>query len=370
MSKTSLNYKNHHGGYNELLNRDNYDVWAPTMKRELQGRDLWSFCDNTREEPAALPPNASATERLLHRVTTKEHRAEKAATGSYIYHACNKQIQDRYLSDITFNNPQAIWERLKEKVQGNDADSRSRLLSKFMSLTKQKDQNMQQFAKKLTTIQGLLNPADAAATKFITDKMVLGQIYKNAGSNLHSLTINLQTNQDLTLAQVLRRYELAEEALEISEIDPQDVDHVSALNVNKSQSGSRPRQVSLPACPEDWSTTGCWFHNSGSHHATDCDGLKAIQHRFLENNNISVDKAPTRKGYPPPGSIPRRTQRTPKSNLSKPPPNGASDVTRKRPMCNLCSTSGHYTDKCPSLNEAVSAWKKQKSVTANVAEAP
>lgn len=108
MSKSPLNYKNHQGGYEELLSRENYDMWAPIMKRELQGKDQWGFCDGTREEPEALDATATSIDQLLYRVTLKEHRAEKAAAAAYIYNACNKQIQDRYLQDVDFCDPAAM----------------------------------------------------------------------------------------------------------------------------------------------------------------------------------------------------------------------------------------------------------------------
>lgn len=306
----------------------------------------------------------------------KEHRSDKAATGSYIYHACNKQIQDRYLSEVDFSNPKDIWDKLKAKLQGDDADSRSRLLSKFMSMTRPKTMNIQQFANKLVTIQKLLNPTAAGQTEFITDKMVLGQIYRNAGAELRSLTTNLQTNVALTLADVLRRYELAEEAMEADATASNTDGNVSALNVNKSNppTTSRPRQIMAPQCPEDWSGAGCWFHNSGSHHANDCDSLKALQMRVLATTNTPPEPASPRRGYPPPGSIPRNRRRSESQTSANTPSSTSrtatptSDGSRKRPLCNLCGESGHYTDKCPSLIEAVSALKKMKSASANVAE--
>lgn len=377
-----------------MLSRDNYDVWAPTIKRELQGKDVWAFCDGTREEIEALDEDANATEVILHRHALKEHRAEKAATGAYLYNACNKQIQDRYLSDLDFTQPQQIWNRLKEKLQGNDADSRSRLLNKFMTLTRQKGQSMQQFAKKLQTIQSLLNPADAAATKFIDDKMILVQIYKNAGPDFRSLTTNLQTNSDLTLATVLKRYELAEEQMEQETPSESYDDSATALYTNNrsnsnpnaasgqnraSSTFSRPRQVYMPTCPDDWTGSGCWFHSATSHAAVDCDTLKSLQRQFLENGNISIDRAPKRKGYPPPGSVPSRrpvnsgdstsssTRGSNTSQSSTPTPNQVS--SNKRPMCHLCNNSGHYTDKCPSLKDAVTALKRFRTTTASAAVA-
>lgn len=288
MSKSGQNYKNYYGSYEELLNRDNYDVWAPTITRELQGKDQWSFCEGTREAPPALGPGATPSDQLLHAAASKEHRVEKAAAASYIYNACNKQIQDRYLQDVEFCDPEAIWNRLKEKLQGNDADSRSRLLAKFMSLTRTKGQNMAQFAKKLTTIQKLLNPVNVAHDRLITGNMILGQIYKNAGPELRHLTTILQTQNTRTLAVVLQRYELAEEALEQEmkdEIRLHGDDTVSAMyandrgtnqqsnsyqgssSSNNSVSTSRPRQIILPICPDEWTGRGCWYHNSGSHAA-------------------------------------------------------------------------------------------------------
>lgn len=91
MSKAGT-YKNYHGGYEELLTKKNYELWAPVIKREMEGRDQWGFIDNTRVAPEPLAADAPATDHLLYCGLIKEHRSDQAATGSYIFNSCFKII--------------------------------------------------------------------------------------------------------------------------------------------------------------------------------------------------------------------------------------------------------------------------------------
>lgn len=216
VSKAANTYKTQHGSHEELLNKNNYETWAPIMKRELQGRDMWGFIDNTRTAPEPLDPAAPATDVLLYRQQARDHRAELSATGSAIFHACSKSIQDRYLNDSLFAEPRQMWELLATSLQGNDEESRSKLLTKFMTMTKAPETPMAEFSKKLKAIQALLN--GDAATPFITDSMVIKQLLTNAGSHFDYLTNVLRTTPDLTLVGVLKRYELAEEDKEAKDL--------------------------------------------------------------------------------------------------------------------------------------------------------
>lgn len=194
-----------------------------------------------------------------------------------------------------------MWNVLKAKLQGNDEESRSKLLTKFMTMKKSDDLNIEQFANKLKRIQELLNGADK---KFITDKMVMEQIFANAGPSLDYLTNSLRTTPDLNLTSVLKRYELAEETKEARDeelklLQTRTKDSVSALATqstgrnSRTQSAGRtlqttrlansqtgPRQVNLPVCPENWNGHDCWFHTPATHSANACDALRVFQIRF------------------------------------------------------------------------------------------
>lgn len=274
MSKAASSYKNFLGGYQELLTKNNYETWSPIIKRKLQGKDYWGYVDATQRAPDPLPAGSPATDMLLHKGIEREYRQELSACGAYIFNACSKVIQERYLSDIDLSSPAAMWTRLAEKLQGKDEESRSRLLTKFMTMKKDQDTTIEQFAKKLQTIQGLLNGNVVAANRLITDKMVIEQICKNAGSALDYLTNSIRTTVTLTPADVLKRYELAEEARDREALETKTNDTVSALYANKDNRGnsrdqrggqayntrnktwngssrdnSTSRQFALPVCP-------------------------------------------------------------------------------------------------------------------------
>lgn len=202
-----------------------------------------------------------------------------------------------------------MWDKLKEKLQGNDEESRSKLLTKFMTMKKGDDLNIKQFANKLKRIQGLLN----GNTTFITDKMVIGQIFANAGPSLEYLTNNLRTTPNLELKDVLKRYELAEESKELNDLEEKHNDTVAALYAQKgkkpvkynNQQQQNPGKVTLPTCPSDWNGCDCWYHSPPTHKAVDCDGLKVFQIRYLNANSIAFKDAVQLRGYPVPGSLPR-----------------------------------------------------------------
>lgn len=249
MSRTPNTYKTFYGGYEELLTKNNYELWAPIIQRELEGKDLWGFIDGTRDEPAALAPNSPATDQLLYRTCLKEHRSDLSTCGSYLFNACSKMVQDRYLYEANLAKPKDIWNKLKGKLQGDDEESRSKLLTKFMTMKKTDDMNVEQFANKLKRIQALLNGAN---NTFITDSMILKQIFANAGPSMDYLTSVLKTTPDIKLKDALKRYELAEESKDQKDIDNKSNDAVSAMVAQGSRSPDQNRQrgnISLPVCP-------------------------------------------------------------------------------------------------------------------------
>ena len=67
---------------------------------------------------------------------SKPVQSRKSGAGSYIFNACSPQAQDRYLRDIDISKPKEMWIKLKEKLQGNDEESRSKLITKFMAMKK------------------------------------------------------------------------------------------------------------------------------------------------------------------------------------------------------------------------------------------
>lgn len=391
MSRTN-SYKTYHGNYEELLTKNNYELWAPVIKRELQGKDQWGFIDGTRPAPEPLPPNSPISEQLLYRNETREHRADVSATGSYIFNACSKPIQDRYLHDLSVAEPKAMWDRLKTKLQGNDEESRTKLLTKFMTMKKTDDLTIEQFYNKLKTIKDILNGADGT---FVSDKMVLERIFANAGPNLAYLTNELRSTPALVLATVLKRYELAEESLET--IAKTSDDSVAALAVqnNSGHQIQAPRSSNLPVCPADWNGNDCWYHPVPNHKAVDCGALKEFQRRYLEGANIDPRNASKIRGYPPPGSLPRpfnnvwnannnRSQSQPlaqNSNASNQQKQQSSTHqtsnqqsnptynTRKRTFCGLCEDPGHTADLCPKLKEAATALKRIKTAAIAVSRA-
>lgn len=145
-------YKNFHGAHEELLTKNNYELWAPVIKRELEGCDLWGFIDETRVSPERLPANSPSSDQLLYCTVLKEHRADQSAAGSYLYNACSKAVQEKYLHDVNLSEPKAIWDKLQTKLQGDNEQSRSKLLTKFMTMKKPDDMNVEQFCNKLKRI--------------------------------------------------------------------------------------------------------------------------------------------------------------------------------------------------------------------------
>lgn len=113
---------------------------------------MYGFINNSRTAPPALAVEATATEILLHAATTEEYSLEKAATGCYQFNACSEQIQDKYLPEADFSKLSVIWTTLQTKLQGDNVDSRSCLLNKFITMAWQRDMRIGQFAKKLITI--------------------------------------------------------------------------------------------------------------------------------------------------------------------------------------------------------------------------
>lgn len=359
-------YKNHHGGHEDLLTKDNYELWAPIIKRELEGADQWGYIDETRTAPEPLPVASPATDQLLFRTVLKEFRSEQSATGSYLFNACSKAVQERYLNKVNLGKPKEIWDILKAKLQGNDEESRSKLLTKFMTMTKGEEMTVEQYANKLKKIQELLN--GDGANKFITDAMIIKQILSNAGPALDFLSNNLRTTPDLKLVEVLKRYDLAEESLEAQKKIP--TDSVAALNAQSINRPQNLRRGYLPVCPTDWNGSDCWYHAPPPNHkAVDCGGLKELQRRHLAENNIDVKNAPQLRGYPAPGALPRpyynNRALTQNQNATNQQPSQAQ-VASKRQLCVLCGDTGHTVDVCPQLNEAASALKRVK--TAAVAE--
>lgn len=372
MSRTPTTYKNYHGGYEELLTKENYELWAPIMKRELEGRDHWGFINGTRTAPDPLPPNSPAAEQLIFRTESREHRAEQSAAGIYIYNACSKFIKERYLCDLNVTKPKELWDKLKEKLQGNNDESRTKLLTKFMTMKKPSDMTVEQFTNKLKLIQKLLNGEGAAAVAFITDKMILEQIFNNAGESLKYLTNELRTTPNLVLGSVLKRYELAEDNINLNNTTPKDKDTVSGL---ASQQQQPPRAVNLPVCPANWNGIDCWFHSLPvSHRAIDCDALKEFQRPYLIGAGIQVKDATRLRGYPVPGLKPRypgTMQYYPNNNSNS--GGGATKVSpgntpMKRVMCGLCSDIGHTVDLCPMLSQAANALKKIKTESAAIGQ--
>lgn len=360
MSRTPNTYKTFYGGYEELLTKNNYELWAPIIQRELEGKDLWGFIDGTRDEPAALAPNSPATDQLLYRTCLKEHRSDLSTCGSYLFNACSKMVQDRYLYEANLAKPKDIWNKLKGKLQGDDEESRSKLLTKFMTMKKTDDMNVEQFANKLKRIQALLNGAN---NTFITDSMILKQIFANAGPSMDYLTSVLKTTPDIKLKDALKRYELAEESKDQKDIDNKSNDAVSAMVAQGSRSPDQNRQrgnISLPVCPTNWNGFNCWFHPlPANHRATDCDALREYQRRYLAANNIEAKNATRLRGYPVPGALPRPH---PKNNFGQ-----GHQVQQKRPLCTLCGATGHNVESCPRLNEAAAALKKPRTAAAAVA---
>lgn len=108
----STTYKNYHGSHEELLIKINYELWAPVVRGELEGKDQWGFVDKTRLAPDELPAGSAPSNQLLYRTVLKEHCAEQSATSSYIFNACSKLIQERYLYDSDLAKPDEIWEKL------------------------------------------------------------------------------------------------------------------------------------------------------------------------------------------------------------------------------------------------------------------
>ena len=199
-----ITYRNYLGSQEDLLTKDNYDFWAPVIKRELQGKNRWTIVDGTVTAPAALGPAAAVADILLHDHNTRQYHSDKAATGAYIYNACSKSIQERYLDDISIDDPHALWERLQTRLQANDGVARTRLFNRFTSYTWKSDLDANQFANKLKRVQSILSPVGTAEeAKIISDEMIIQKIIDETPSNLGHLANELASTATLTLASVL-----------------------------------------------------------------------------------------------------------------------------------------------------------------------
>ncbi|RPB27758.1 hypothetical protein L211DRAFT_890841 [Terfezia boudieri ATCC MYA-4762] len=126
----------------------------------------------------------------------------------------------------------------------------------------------------------------------------------------------ISTTPNLSLADVLKRYELAEEVKYKKEMQKLQSNNVSALYTQQQQPGSslkstkhsfnprssgstsfnpNPRQQPrLPVCPTNWDGQTCWYHvnTRSSHTAIDCDGLKEFPRRHLVANNVDPKSVP------------------------------------------------------------------------------
>lgn len=204
MSSKMSTYKNYHGSHEELLTKNNYEMWAPNIKRELEGKDQWGYLDGTRTAPTPLPANSPATDQLLFMTIQNQYRTELSTAGSYTFNACSKSVQDCYLYNLDVSKPKVLWDKLKEKQQGNNEESRSKLLSKFMTMEKSPDTTMDQFCNKLKRIQTLLNGEENM--KLITDKMIIKQLCNKAGPAFRLLTTSPKLSKQRQISSSLSSF--------------------------------------------------------------------------------------------------------------------------------------------------------------------
>ena len=395
----------------EALDRDNYKDWSFNMRKSLQARGLWDHVDGTSTRPRDAPENANSAEKAYSEAAQREWDIRNTKVTGYIREAVTAGCL-RVVRDLDYINPKLIWDTLKEHYGTLNEEAKNRLISKFYSAQKQKDQSIADYVNHLQRIQNSINEANlAAGVQFITHQTLCSRLLESVGEEFEPVTRNMRGDKTITLEIAINKLELDEEhqkrhkmVTTVTTNQPMVYQHPvgqqvftyytpgrgrgnPSNNFNRGRPFATPRggptrtipgmgyhgSQPLPAPPATWDGLSCWHHPNGMHSAQDCNGLKEMQRRHLKYHGIPPAQANQLRGYPHPTANPMwnpmeqqqqyyPVQQAPQQQqqrqlLAIEPPRTLTHTA----TCAICDSTTHGSETCPELGNVKDLIKKRKT---------
>ncbi|KAI5799060.1 hypothetical protein EDC01DRAFT_628907 [Geopyxis carbonaria] len=390
----NTHFKLSNGTYEELLHSDNYHHWSSVVQYQMTCTGLWGWVTGDRVIPPQ-PDNDSFSDRMIWVNMCDGYEKLRLEAGHYILKCCTSYIIECYVEPIPASDPAAIWKALKDALAGTNESRSDALIRTFQGLTKPKEMRMREFSHRLHNLQKQTTTSTEVADGSVTihvaisDSAIKEKIFENANPDHASITRHCQVDSRLSLKEILDMYTNAEKAdrallQKAPAIGPEPSQDSAAAFYGRAQpkafagrfSNSGPARPKyhpdkLPMCPPRWDGRGCWKHPyTNSHVAANCNSLRYLQRIYLAENGIDAKKAQQLHGYPPPSSLPAAKGTYNGGAQSR--PQGTDNqlvVSQRRKRCALCPESGHITDACPNLPDAVKAYKRTKTTNFSTAAA-